>query len=529
MLQWRRVPVPVRGINRSITEPEMDLRMGLCPWMQNLLPVDGVLEARRTDASTLITRNFMELFEFGDESGTLHLVGIGTDKKLYDIRRAANGDLSEVELGTMTGDSFNASMVTLGGSGLNRVYATVGHRTGTQTQTNIYNWNGTAFAQIPGTGFSRLDANLLLAYKGHLLGADIIERSESGSTDEHFPYRIRWASILDPTEFLSSRTNSAGHVDLVEDRNNSRILNMVPLREVVAVYKEDCIYNMTYKGVLQFVPQITATDRGALGPKAMAPVLDGNKHLVVSSDNIYLYNGFSFDAPAIGDPVRDWFFKELDWDRKEEVRVTTFPGRYEAWISFPTTDPDYPTRILVWNWKYNGWLPQSADYRSLYVSSLFFNEPTFLGTRSETGAGLFRIGKGTGTEEGTYSIPLHRIEESSFGEASKFMILQLTLDADGDWEAQVRATNTLEPDPHGEDYVVDIWDRTAVSMIRDPGRASIIRKDIGIPTIEFRRYDYHRYNGVKLIAPAVDNLETRGKDPARLREVNISVDITGRR
>ena len=508
MHRWQRIPVPLRGIDKSRIEPEMSSQTGVSPWMQNLLPLEGRLEARRTDENIPTATEFKELFEFGDQTGTQRFIAIGTDNDLYEI----NDDLSVTSLGTIVGDSTNAWMVTLGGSGLNRVYATQGHRTGVQTLSNLWNWDGTTFQQIPATGFSRLDANCLLAYKGHLLLADIIERLDPNS-DETFPYRVRWSHPLDPTEFVVQDTNRAGYVDLVEDRNNSRILNMLPLREVIAVYKEDCIYNMTFKGILGFVPQITAADRGLIGPKAVAPVLDGNKHLVVSSDNIYLYNGFSFDFPAIGDPIQDWFFEELDWTRRDQVRVTSVPHRYEAWISYPTKDDeDMPiTRTLVWNWKYNGWFPQTMNYRSLYLSKLFFDTPTFLGSRNGNN-GLFKILEGDGVVSTLYDIPLQRIEEPAFGEFKMYRIQNMTLDTEGDWMATLRATNCLaEGKPY---YIVS---GTAAVGIPHTDRN-------GIKRIDFQRSDYMKYYGVRLESSAVDPLVG---DPPILHEINIELDISG--
>ena len=145
----------------------------------------------------------------------------------------------------------------------------------------------------------------------------------------------------------------------------------------MVVYKKNSIYNLTNRGGGVFYPELKCSDRGAIGPKAVAPIQDGNRHLVVSSDNIYIYDGFGFKYPPVGDMVKEYFYTKLDFTKADDVYVKSIPHRYECWIFFDSVNPvnDWNTReALCWNWQRNSWTHHTLPAKCMVVGNDLIKE-----------------------------------------------------------------------------------------------------------------------------------------------------------
>ena len=142
----------------------------------------------------------------------------------------------------------------------------------------------------------------------------------------------------------------------------------------MVVYKKNSIYNLTNRGEGLFYPELKCSFRGAIGHKAVAPVQDGNRHLVVSSDNIYIYDGFGFKYPPIGDKIKNFFFNKLDFTRKEDVYVKALPQRYECWIFFDNKETGN-REALCWNWQRDSWTHHDIPVRSMVNANDLISNP----------------------------------------------------------------------------------------------------------------------------------------------------------
>ena len=213
----------------------------------------------------------------------------------------------------------------------------------------------------------------------------------SGNT-ENFPYRVRWSGFGDVTFWRVRSDSTAGFVDLIEEAGNAPILAMRPLREVLAVYKTNSIYTLVARGSGEFDPELKAGDKGIVSSNAVAPVIDGNQHLMVAEDNIYLFNGFSLTTPALGNKVRKYFFERLDASKKTQIVVHSVPSRNECWILFDVLEDfaldEHNTReAICWNWEYNSWTHHSLHAHGFLHSNTYFSAPTsVVGISNKSGA-----------------------------------------------------------------------------------------------------------------------------------------------
>ena len=358
--------------------------MGYVPLITNFLPTQrGTMKKRQgfTFVSEDITdEEYLELFEWGDALDNIRVVGI-RNNHLYSIDTA----LEENDEGSLGTDS-NRNRVffaTYGGSGFITLYFTRGK------DQPIYAWqpegqgreSGTISPEeIATTSFFELSADCILQQGGHLVLANTSERvnefEEDGSTEtvpENYPYRIRWSRFGSPEDFTVSADTTGGFIDLILDEENAPILSIVPLREFMVVYKKNSIYNLTNRGGGIFYPELKCSFRGAISHKAIAPVQDGNRHLVVSSDNIYIYDGFGFKYPPIGDKVKNFFYNDLDYTKKDDIYVKSIPHRYECWIFYDNTDEERVA--LCWNWQRDSWTHHDIPVRSMVNADNLIDNP----------------------------------------------------------------------------------------------------------------------------------------------------------
>ena len=213
--------------------------------------------------------------------------------------------------------------------------------------------------------YGSVSANFIMDHAGHLILANTKEVSKSGTaadpvtTTEYFPYRIRWSAFADPENFRVATDTNAGHLDLLEDSANAPILSMWPLRELIIAYKENSTYNLTVntstEGELFTSADLVVGTRGILAPKAVAPVWDGNRHFFISHDNFYIFDGFQVIDPAnpAGKRIRDYFYTNLDYSKKNSIYVTSFPSRSECWIFFETIQ--HNREAICWDWEEDSW------------------------------------------------------------------------------------------------------------------------------------------------------------------------------
>ena len=343
------------------------------------------------------------------------------------------------ENGADAGDvtDHNVFIALVGGSGSNRLYITRGN------EGDIVRWSltnphdltaitaqGLATRDLEANDcYGKLGADIVLGYAGHLVTANTREEIKQGTPAEpttkieYHPYRVRWSAFADYENFRRAGDSNASYVDLIEDEESAPILNVLALREIVVAYKRNAIYNLTDGGDASlFVSERQVPHLGILAPKAVAAIKDGNSHLLISDDNFYIYDGFQVvDAQEpTGDPIKEYFYSNLDFARKDSVYVKSIPSRGEAWITFPVLGGG--RRAICWNWETDSWTRHDLSMHALGVVRTISDKPiVFAGGHSteDDKKGLVRLfdapfgtyvrdGQNRGTSEairGTVDLP----------------------------------------------------------------------------------------------------------------------------
>ncbi len=153
---------------------------------------------------------------------------------------------------------------------------------------------------------------------------------------------------------------------------------MVPLGDVVMVYKNNSIYQLSYQGDPNyFVGRLRIEGVGAISRKAVA-VFDDGQHLFVSEDNIHVFDGRSFLKPSPGDRIKKTFFNDLNWDARGTIFTVTDNDRYEVWIFYPKGADTSPKNAWCWNWRDDS-LTHHSFAHTMYSAAMF--KETFSGGR----------------------------------------------------------------------------------------------------------------------------------------------------
>ncbi|RJQ39441.1 MAG: hypothetical protein C4555_03245 [Dehalococcoidia bacterium] len=357
-------PAPIGGINYSLPENLLDHVYSRD--MQNVIIEDGLIKKRsgytQVAASFPNANPVMEGFEYGDASGTLHTIFMTTQKLIEYTSPSTWTDRTGGS--NFSGSASNQIFIApVGGLATENLYFTNG-------VDNIKVWTGSGnWSNLTTTGFTSLKAKCLIGFKGHLVLGDTTE-----DTTNKFPYRIRWSTVGNPTTW---NTTTAGFVNLVEDKTNSKVMCMHPMVSNLIVYKFGSIYQLTYQGDPNyFVPRMKVADRGAISRKGVAPF--GDYHLVVTQDNIEVFDGAGFVKPAPGNRIKADFFGNLNWAQRELIFACGFPSRFEVWIIYPTGSSSVPDTAYCWNYKDDTWTKHV--FADTIYSLMNFNESTFGGT-----------------------------------------------------------------------------------------------------------------------------------------------------
>jgi hypothetical protein len=449
---------PIQGFHSGI--PEHLLSPMYSPDMSNVLVEDGLLKDRPGYNELLAgfpdAVPIMEGLEWGDSSGNLHFIVVSTM------------GLTEYFMGTWTtrygalpwtvGPEAPVFITPVGALSTDLLFFTNG-------KNQMRQWSGsgnwTVMTFNDGFTASTLLAGCMIGYRGWLILGDTTENGVN------YPYRIRWCKQGDPTRWDTSAHTTAGFLNLIEDKNNSRVMTFLPMKQALVVYKFGAIYTLSYLiNRNTFQPYMVKASRGTISRKGVAPVDNGDIHLVVSNDNIYLFDGFDFDKPPVGDRIYKTFFNELNWEKRGMIFAQSFPHRQEVWIMYPTGNSTVCNKAWCWNWKDNTWTPHEfADdsYCFINVQEFFSDRKALMGIEGNI-MELFQGNTDNGTGiDSHWRTPLRDFSDmEGVPKDKRKMIYRVDMDASespsiqiGSVETSLRDTisydsaQTLATDEHG--------------------------------------------------------------------------------
>lgn len=274
-----------------------------------------------------------------------------TDGFVYDgtnhteVTRAAGGDYASPGPEAWNGVLFGGIPIVNNGVDIPQFWATVSAGT---DLANLTNW-------------PTIDRAKVIRALGPYLVAINITRS--GSV---FPHRVKWSHAADPGALPASWDHTDPTVDAGEselpDVQAGVLLDALNLRGQLFLYKESSVWRMRFVGG-QFVFAFdTFLDTvGLLAPRCVGVTGDGQRHFVVTQDEVILHDGNSVDS-IFDKKFNKHLFRRIDPDNYYKSFVYTDPTNKEMHFCYPTQGSAVVNRGLIWNYKTGTISEMEVDY-----------------------------------------------------------------------------------------------------------------------------------------------------------------------
>lgn len=207
--------------------------------------------------------------------------------------------------------------------------------------SNLPNW--------PTTVTTRCSS--LRAFRNFLIAMDVTKGPQ------RFRQMVKWSASADPltvpgTWDEGDPTNDAGENSLSD--TNGDVIDGLSLRDVFIVYKDDSVYGMQYIGG-QFIFRFYQIFKnvGLLSKRCVAAY--EQYHCFVGNDlDVYVHDGNNIRSIA-QDRIRNLLRDNLDGSNYQHMFVVPNPTTTEIWIFVPTGAGDFPSTVLMWNWRKDTW------------------------------------------------------------------------------------------------------------------------------------------------------------------------------
>lgn len=250
-----------------------------------------------------------------------------------DITRAVGGPYSGGP-GAWTGGIFNGIPVLNNGADVPQYWAAPGPGT---NLADLPNWQPTV----------RVKA--LRPYKNYLVGVDVTKGAL------RYPQMVKWSHIADPGSVPSSWDETDPTVDAGEfplSETPGTIIDMLTLRDINIVYKDDSVYAMQPTGSGNIFKFSRIIQEAALLTRNAVKKFNfkGEKHIVFSPDDIFVHDGVTA-TPILESRLRKWLFRNIDATFYVNSFIVMDFAYSEAWICFPLQGSQYPNMAVVYNYR----------------------------------------------------------------------------------------------------------------------------------------------------------------------------------
>lgn len=163
--------------------------------------------------------------------------------------------------------------------------------------------------------------------------------------------RVMWSKAVEPgqrpTDWVARATNDAGDVDLADTPGT--IVDMIPLRDSLLIYKTDSIYSCQWTGgnnVFNF--RRLTTGKGIYSRDSVVEY--GGRHWCIGLEDIFATDGNSIETLAWG-KVKQWWLADRDpvKARNNFAAVDTLAGEVLFFYASTAATGDWPDKALVMN------------------------------------------------------------------------------------------------------------------------------------------------------------------------------------
>lgn len=213
---------------------------------------------------------------------------------------------------------------------------------------NLSNWTATMTAKV------------LRAFGPYLMALNITLGGVSK------PHNVRWSHPADPGTIPSSwditdATKNAGEVTL-PDVDSGVIMDGLPLQGKFYVYKENSVWRFRNIGGRFIFDEDAFLERaGILCARCVAITGDGQRHIVVSQDDMYIHDG-NKAIPLLSKRFKRYLFNQLDVAAYPLSFVFVNPVRDEAWFCYPANGSTVVNRGLIINYNSGAITETDVDF-----------------------------------------------------------------------------------------------------------------------------------------------------------------------
>ncbi len=194
----------------------------------------------------------------------------------------------------------------------------------------------------------------------------------------------------------------AGFVELTDTPGG--IVDALPLRDSLQVYKTDAIHAFTYAG--RFSPnepiwnvRLVTTTKGLYARNCVCDV--SGKHFFVGDGDIYIYDGNNFQSIA-DERVKNLFFDNVSRSNKDATFCIYYERTQEVWLCYPEEGDQYCTQALVWDSIENVWSKRTLPGVTTGVFALVDRTSGYTYDGYTAGSDTYDTKGGTNTLPDTY-------------------------------------------------------------------------------------------------------------------------------
>lgn len=287
------------------------------------------------------------LFGATKVNGDTYLIGAGTSK-VFDYRGTTENEITGTTTPAATADTKWTGGVITGFLVVNDSvgtpqYIAVESLGGATNLADLTNWPASTTAKV------------LRPWKFYLVAGDM---TESGT---RYPYKVRWSNSAEPgtlpTEWTATTSNDAGSVDLSAD--DGRIVDMIPLGDQMAIYKEYGIVMMRHVGGVDTVNRLVfyfnrasvGTSGGMMANNCGCDV-SGIGHVVLSYNDVYVFDGSKIYS-VLDKRLRRQLFGSINTSKRGRSFVVNNAIESEVWVCVPTGSSESCDTAFVWNYADN--------------------------------------------------------------------------------------------------------------------------------------------------------------------------------
>lgn len=197
-------------------------------------------------------------------------------------------------------------------------------------------------------------------------GFVIVANTNDGTDDDV----DRWwcSAYLDETDWTPDIATQCTTARLVD--TPGRITGLKPLGPDVIAFKDRSMYLGRYSGPPSVWDwQLIPGEIGCSNPEACAEI--GAALVFVGNDDIYIFNGST--PVAVGSPIKEWFFNDLDPANRGLIRHSHDRNNSLVYFHYPRTGSSTLDGCIVYNYKSNKWGLMHRDIETTidYISGGF--------------------------------------------------------------------------------------------------------------------------------------------------------------